>query len=471
MSIRNDRVSFRWSVIVAMALVAPAAGTRHLAAQDDLPPRPVVTPPTSVIAQSASARIEARIHSRAHLAGVTVDPHGTPATRALDAAEQSTGRIILPAGTHPSPATESMPPVQTPASFVESAQEASAAPAPIVPGDANCQPLVPIPVSGQRGLPPGASSVSECISPPPPPWRDEVVIDGGDRGLRAAVDADWRIRGLEPEDTIAHFDTLAGQRIVQPSNPVCIYTPRFSAVRRITNLVESQHEQIVSRVDDLTQPTTSRWSDWSTTTRQHLQTERTIGATVPTGLKDTTRGVLVDNTLSPIDVDGTLAIDDTRSLASARLFQAADKARLAMAIDAAKSWDSNVSAQSTVENLEVLVAADTRVFETTVHVQNEVNCPCLRLAKLASECAAHSGDELEFSIRFDNIGNQLLGNVTIVDNLSGRLEYIPDSATCSVAHNFLTEINDAGSLVLRWEILDPVAVGSGGLVRFKCRVR
>jgi hypothetical protein len=51
------------------------------------------------------------------------------------------------------------------------------------------------------------------------------------------------------------------------------------------------------------------------------------------------------------------------------------------------------------------------------------------------------------------------------------LEYIPDSAECTPAANFSTQQNDGESLVLRWEILDPVEVGEGGLVRFRCRVR
>jgi hypothetical protein len=68
-------------------------------------------------------------------------------------------------------------------------------------------------------------------------------------------------------------------------------------------------------------------------------------------------------------------------------------------------------------------------------------------------------------------GDQVIGNVTIVDNLSTRLEYIPESATSSVDANFLTEPNAAGSTILRWEINDPVEPGEGGILRFRVRVR
>ena len=35
---------------------------------------------------------------------------------------------------------------------------------------------------------------------------------------------------------------------------------------------------------------------------------------------------------------------------------------------------------------------------------------------------ANPGDEVDFTLRFDNVGNQPIGNVTIVDDLTGRLE-------------------------------------------------
>jgi hypothetical protein len=35
----------------------------------------------------------------------------------------------------------------------------------------------------------------------------------------------------------------------------------------------------------------------------------------------------------------------------------------------------------------------------------------------------------------------------------------------------VAEPNEAGSLNLRFEILDPLKPGDGGIVRFRCRVR
>ena len=51
--------------------------------------------------------------------------------------------------------------------------------------------------------------------------------------------------------------------------------------------------------------------------------------------------------------------------------------------------------------------------------------------------------------------------MTVVDNLTTRLEYLPDSAQCSLNADFFTEVNEGDSLVLRWEIIDPLEVGEG----------
>jgi len=95
----------------------------------------------------------------------------------------------------------------------------------------------------------------------------------------------------------------------------------------------------------------------------------------------------------------------------------------------------------------------------------------LRIVKIADKQNAKPGDTVDFTIRFDNVGDQTIGNVTVIDSLSRRLEYIEDSQECSLKAEFFTQPNDGESLVLRWEVTDPMKVGDGGVVRFKCRVR
>ena len=99
------------------------------------------------------------------------------------------------------------------------------------------------------------------------------------------------------------------------------------------------------------------------------------------------------------------------------------------------------------------------------------NHPCLRVIKIASKKQARPGEIIDFTIRFDNLGNQTIKNVVLVDNLTTRLEYVPPTAQSSRRAEFSTSANEGDSLVLRWDFVDPLAPGEGGLVRFNCRVR
>ena len=67
------------------------------------------------------------------------------------------------------------------------------------------------------------------------PWpEDEYLFDGGDSDGGVKVRPDGGLEGLDSEDTIAHYDTLDGRTIVKPSCRVCLYAPRFAAVRQVT---------------------------------------------------------------------------------------------------------------------------------------------------------------------------------------------------------------------------------------------
>ena len=102
---------------------------------------------------------------------------------------------------------------------------------------------------------------------------------------------------------------------------------------------------------------------------------------------------------------------------------------------------------------------------------DEPDHPCLRVCKVASAASANPGDTVEFTIRFDNFGDQTLQYVTILDSLTTRLELVPGSGQCSRKAQFFTESNEVGSLVLRWEITEPLRPGQGGIARFICKVR
>ena len=94
------------------------------------------------------------------------------------------------------------------------------------------------------------------------PWpEDEYLRDGGDEGKPAGVGRDWEVVGLEMEDTVAHYDTVDGRTVVEPSNEVFIYSPRFGAVRQVVGLMANDEQQRAGGVQARTRlqtPTTAQ---------------------------------------------------------------------------------------------------------------------------------------------------------------------------------------------------------------------
>jgi hypothetical protein len=64
-----------------------------------------------------------------------------------------------------------------------------------------------------------------------------------------------------------------------------------------------------------------------------------------------------------------------------------------------------------------------------------------------------------------------VSELVLSDSLSGRLEYVAGSAQSDRPANVTTEPNEAGSVVVRFEIPGPVPPGQTGTVKFQARVR
>ena len=95
----------------------------------------------------------------------------------------------------------------------------------------------------------------------------------------------------------------------------------------------------------------------------------------------------------------------------------------------------------------------------------------LRIVKLADKKQAEKGDIVTFTIRYDNLGERPLTEVTITDNLTTRLVYVDDSATSDRDGRLDTVDNGEGSLILRWTFDKPLEGKTGGVVTFQARVR
>lgn len=299
---------------------------------------------------------------------------------------------------------------------------------------------------------------------------DEYLCDGGDRETRARVSRDWRVTGLDLEDTIGHFDTLDGRVVVTPSNSVCIYAPRFAAVRKVVQTSEDGLAVVMQEVDTPEPASTDLAINEAVRVHQPLMPGRDDGLHAARGIDHRVRGLEDLHALRVHELSKDFQAYEDLQVIHTGIHRSTERALLEQWSQAAIQWDETVGP-------EVILDGDPAITETTVEKSATIHHiglpgkPKLRVIKLASKRSAKPGEEVMFTLRFDNVGDQTIGNVTIMDNLTTRLEYVPESAECNLDAEFYTDPNQGESLALRWEIKQPLKPGEGGIIRFRCKVR
>ena len=299
---------------------------------------------------------------------------------------------------------------------------------------------------------------------------EEYVFDGNDRGSKIQVDHDFNVYGLDPEDTFGHFDTLDGKRIVVPSNRVAIYAPRFGSIRKIDGVVNAQYNQPTIGFFEREQTVQATDTSFASTSKQFEMPARSNGGTRASGFIDQTRGVTVRETAVLGGTRNYQSLFVGNSILRINDLDKAIGAQLQAGLQAAVAWEADLGLQVFAKGVQPIIVRDLTTAQELMHIESENN-PTLQVVKTANVLAARAGDQIEFKIRFDNIGNKPIGNVTLMDNLTRRLVYVDGSSECTLKSEFKQEVNEARSLALRWEIIEPVEPGTGGVIRFRCRVR
>lgn len=303
------------------------------------------------------------------------------------------------------------------------------------------------------------------------PWpEDEYLEDGGDNGPPVLVAPDWKVYGLELEDTIIHFDTEDGRTMVEASNVVELYAPRFGAVRMITRLAENEQATPLGAYDV---PVKLGLYDEFDTPISSLQREQAIrqdGRKI-VGMYRTRQGdgAMSQAVRAESFQDAFLPYENISIIRNGQLANT-EKARLAAAVQKAIVWSLEQGAQVIIDNQAAQVVTGDRRAQATF-TYDDFRKPKLRIIKVASTQTAIPGETVDFTLRVDNIGTQVVGNAVILDSLTTRLEYVPDSAQSSVDADFGVKPNEGDSLVLRWELKNPIEPGDGAVMRFRCVVR
>ena len=301
--------------------------------------------------------------------------------------------------------------------------------------------------------------------------NDEFIFDGGDMGRRVGVGKNGTIYGLNQEDTVAIYDSKSQGLQVQASNRVPIYAPRFGAVRQIIKLEGYERNSRVADMNGPTGPYTQRRTLGQKTLEQPLPIVSSSGLTTANVLRERNRDMIFETTNILLSLQGKyLPFEDFKVMRFGN-FDNSQKARLAARINAAKTWTHEKGLQVTVGRKLTNVREGTTGAKGAHVYEMRPGKPALRIVKVANKQNALPGDTVDFTIRFDNVGTESLNNVIVMDNLSSRLEYVQKSQKSSVKATFGSTVNEGESLVLKWMLDEPLAVGKGGIIRFRCKVR
>ena len=303
---------------------------------------------------------------------------------------------------------------------------------------------------------------------------EEYLVSGREGHAPVYVDEHWTVHHFDAENTIAHFDTLGGKTVVEPSNKIQIYAPRFGAIRKIeglllegqvTALIEARTHQVSNQNRHTIQTNFTEQESGAKYARTQNQINSIEGQRRSTGVGTAQRLGAYDN-FQVVDSDSMILLQ--RSFG----FEGSSRTRLERGALNAQAWGGSEWIKVQVNELAPMSASG--IDGAAVYFQvddKQSKTSKLRLIKVASKDSAQPGEMVEFTLRFDNVGTELIGNVTILDDLTGRLEFLPGTAVSSLKSGFVPQVNRSGSFTLRFEITDPLAPGDFGVIRFQCRVR
>lgn len=274
-------------------------------------------------------------------------------------------------------------------------------------------------LQGMAG-PGGMANCAANVPLKPLKFGEECLRDGGDFGAPAHFDSQSKLKGLDPADTVMTYGDHLGRTHILPSNPVCLCVPRFVSLREVTNVAGIAQNEAAGRV-----------------------AINEAGHLVALNLKP-----------EPIKLLDKALINKT-------------KARVSIDI----GTDRVVSLYGR-EGVRIIGRIETtnQVIATEIPPEECLDEP-LEVHKSCSTDTAKIGDVVTYTIKYANKSCQPIHDVAIVDNLIERLEYIPGSQKSSRESIFVTQQNEVGTLILRWEIKDPIAAKQMGEVSFQARVK
>jgi len=283
-----------------------------------------------------------------------------------------------------------------------------------------------LPGSMGLGMPPVPPNVPYKCFPVTDPihgldWQEEEVIkDGGDVPPFAGLDAQGKLGGLNPKDTVAEYSDSCGRRKLAISNRVCLLVPRYAVVR--TDITPLGYDLLVG-------PAHQRVVQGQEVVLMRLPPIITEQVEQPEVMKNRQRPVSIQEAQTAITLEQMLGTG------------------------------------------LIIGQQGSQVVIGTAQKKCEPPCKPLYLCKEADRLTAEIGDVVTFSLRYSNPGGQPIDDVVLNDSLTGRLQYVPGSWKSDREANFSMQENEAGSLILRWEVPGKLLPGETGVITFQAKVR
>lgn len=301
-------------------------------------------------------------------------------------------------------------------------------------------------------------------------YPDEYLLDGGDRGYPIHRNEEQRL-GIETEDTIAEYKDDEGKPHVKASNRVAVYAPRFGAVVSISGSTsDAQYNKVAGNVT--AQRTGGmKGRDMLLAQSQPVEVGKFQSRLRGTGIRteqsqremDRSQNRAIGSQIDQLHEDRT-ALHASESVHTLAL-------NLATGLQYAQVWTRKES--PTIEAKVVSAHESKTVWRAAEYVRakGEGRKSEIRIFKTADTGVALPGEVVTFTIHYLNTGDRNLLDVVIVDNLTPRLEFLPDSVDSDRPMTLITEDNHEGSLLVRFEHDGPFPARSQGKITFQAKVR
>jgi uncharacterized repeat protein (TIGR01451 family) len=258
---------------------------------------------------------------------------------------------------------------------------------------------------------------------------------------------------------------------VLPTNVVCIYAPRFAAVR--TSLGANENLAVYfPRGTDIVE---------AQVTEQALQVPRRLAQNLTAeAFRHRARASGMSSRILPEQYKELRILqgyDTVISAAGHRLTQNAEMYINRQKAAAMREVNGPVIIKTAESPVVTGIAEGAGEIVLTwkpreiAGVELPIDRPGITVMKRASAAVAEAGDVVTFTIQYRNMGNTPIASVSVIDSLLPRLEYVSGSALGPAGTVFTAQENRAGSTELRWDLPGTLAPGSEGYVSFQAKVR